>query len=613
MASLLDILIRARDQASGAISRVGSSVRDLGAGVQAAGAKISAVGDAMTRTVTPAAAGVALALGKIASSWNEAQRTLRLGNTQEEFEALVASARRVAGGVTQPFEAVAAALDEVADRTGLTGKPLERLTKRFLQLEHITGEAASSTIPAVVRAFADWGVRIREQQATLDALMRASEASGAGVGELATQVQQFGAPLRQLGFSLTEATAMFAAFEKGGVNTAAVMPGIRMAIKNLAAPSDELARTFKRLGIDAKDPKTALTQLFEAIKDAPNQTKATELALKVFGARAGPALASAIREGKLDFSAFVREIESGRGTIKDAARESRTLADRFAMLRNRIVGALGPFADLGSFLASGVAAVGPFLMGLGQLITVLGKVRLATIAALGVWALVAAAVVAVVVLIIKNWDKVKAFLLKAWEALKGAALKVWAAIKGAALRLWSAIKAPVQAYLGFWRGAFNTIWGVAKAVWDKIAGAARWAWDRIKGVWSAVRGWFRDLFNGIKDMAKDVWSGIVDAVKTIWNGLAGLWNRGPGSWRIGFPSWVPGLGGKGWDVPDLPLLAHGGIVTRPTVAVLGEAGPEAVIPLSRARPPLRVDVRLVVDRRRFVGATDAEYAWGGRW
>jgi hypothetical protein len=47
--------------------------------------------------------------------------------------------------------------------------------------------------------------------------------------------------------------------------------------------------------------------------------------------------------------------------------------------------------------------------------------------------------------------------------------------------------------------------------------------------------------------------------------------------------------------------------------MLGEAGPEAVIPLRRAGAPLRLDVRLVVDRRRFVGATDVEYVWGGRW
>jgi hypothetical protein len=49
------------------------------------------------------------------------------------------------------------------------------------------------------------------------------------------------------------------------------------------------------------------------------------------------------------------------------------------------------------------------------------------------------------------------------------------------------------------------------------------------------------------------------------------------------PDWVPGIGGKGFDVnlPTIPMLANGGIVSGPTLAMIGEAGPEAVVPLGR--------------------------------
>jgi hypothetical protein len=47
------------------------------------------------------------------------------------------------------------------------------------------------------------------------------------------------------------------------------------------------------------------------------------------------------------------------------------------------------------------------------------------------------------------------------------------------------------------------------------------------------------------------------------------------------PDWVPGIGGNGFSMPDIPMLANGGIVTSPTLALIGEAGPEAVIPLSQ--------------------------------
>jgi SLT domain-containing protein len=48
---------------------------------------------------------------------------------------------------------------------------------------------------------------------------------------------------------------------------------------------------------------------------------------------------------------------------------------------------------------------------------------------------------------------------------------------------------------------------------------------------------------------------------------------------VKLPKWIPGIGGKGINIPEIPNLAAGGIVTSPTIARIGEAGPEAVIPL----------------------------------
>jgi hypothetical protein len=70
--------------------------------------------------------------------------------------------------------------------------------------------------------------------------------------------------------------------------------------------------------------------------------------------------------------------------------------------------------------------------------------------------------------------------------------------------------------------------------------------------------------------------------KAAFRAVAGLWNSTIGKLSFTVPSWVPVIGGKGFDVPDIPMLAEGGIVTSPTLAMIGERGPEAVIPLSRA-------------------------------
>ena len=83
------------------------------------------------------------------------------------------------------------------------------------------------------------------------------------------------------------------------------------------------------------------------------------------------------------------------------------------------------------------------------------------------------------------------------------------------------------------------------------------------------------------DFLTTYFNGVLNIYKGIFNAIARLWNNSIGKLSFSFPSWVPVFGGKGFDVPNIPLLAEGGIVTSPTLAMIGEAGSEAVIPLNR--------------------------------
>jgi hypothetical protein len=91
-----------------------------------------------------------------------------------------------------------------------------------------------------------------------------------------------------------------------------------------------------------------------------------------------------------------------------------------------------------------------------------------------------------------------------------------------------------------------------------------------------IKTGFLVYFEAIKTQAEILYS----VFKTVFNGIATLWNNTIGKLSFKVPSWVPGLGGKGFDVPDIPMLASGGIVNSPTLALIAERGPEAVIPLT---------------------------------
>jgi hypothetical protein len=82
-------------------------------------------------------------------------------------------------------------------------------------------------------------------------------------------------------------------------------------------------------------------------------------------------------------------------------------------------------------------------------------------------------------------------------------------------------------------------------------------------------------------------SGIKGAVNAIINGINTV-IRGINKFKITVPgvsvlgkTIVPGFSVGLPQIPEIPNLAKGGIVSRPTLAMLGESGPEAVVPLGR--------------------------------
>ena len=76
---------------------------------------------------------------------------------------------------------------------------------------------------------------------------------------------------------------------------------------------------------------------------------------------------------------------------------------------------------------------------------------------------------------------------------------------------------------------------------------------------------------------KAIASGFSGAFKAAFNGIGDVWNNTVGRLSFHIPSWVPGIGGDGFDVPNIPHLAQGGLITT-TGFVYAHAG-EAITPM----------------------------------
>jgi hypothetical protein len=159
--------------------------------------------------------------------------------------------------------------------------------------------------------------------------------------------------------------------------------------------------------------------------------------------------------------------------------------------------------------------------------------------------------------------------------LVNGAITAW----GAATKAFTAVQAAFNAVM-----AMNPIVLIVIGIGLLVA-ALVIAYKKFEGFRNVVDSVFRFIGNAVSgslDVIKSYFTGVLGFYKAIFNGIASLWNNTFGKLSFKVPGWVPGLGGKGFDVPNIPMLAQGGIVTSPTLALIGEGnGPEAVIPLNR--------------------------------
>lgn len=137
---------------------------------------------------------------------------------------------------------------------------------------------------------------------------------------------------------------------------------------------------------------------------------------------------------------------------------------------------------------------------------------------------------------------------------------------------------------------FQRWWGQVQFVANGMKTAFTTALNIVTGAFDIWWGYISGLIDGVKAAFTGMGDALKEAFKAVFNAIARFWNSTVGKLSFKVPTWVPIIGGKKFDVPDIPTLAEGGIVTGPTLALIGEAGPEAVIPLNRMNQGVTVNV-----------------------
>lgn len=307
---------------------------------------------------------------------------------------------------------------------------------------------------------------------------------------------------------------------------------------------------------------------------------------------------------------------------------------------NKVIEAVQKFADWFNNLSPAAknlivtigllaAALGPLLLIIGQIISVVGTLTSflpvlggAFTLLTGPIGLVVAAVagaIAIGVALWKNWDEVKAFITNIWNSIADTAKSIWTGITSFLGNTWNTISTAATNTWNGMKNAASTIWNGMKQVimdpvgslkaglqiaWTSISTVASTAWNGIKSVagstWNSIKDVITNPMKSLSGVLGDIWSGINSTLSNAWNGLvktaSDIFSRVKDAILSPFKNLhIPlphfsfsikhtTIAGIKVPYPDIDVkwYAQGGIFTSPQIIGVGEAGPEAVVPLDRA-------------------------------
>ena len=298
------------------------------------------------KLASAAVAGAFVAVGagafRLGQSFDEQFDKIRIGTgaTGTALDSLQDDFKEVLKSGPFAFDQVGTAIADLNTRLGLSGQPLQELSEQVLNLSRITGTDAATNIDRLTRVLNDAGIAQEDFAGTTDLLFRATQASGISFDELSGNLVQYGAATRNLGFSLEESTALFALFNKAGVNTETVFSGLRQSVGRLAKAGEDVPETFRRI-------------VGEITELGPG-TEATAKAIELFGQRAGPDLVDTITGGKFAIDDFLATLENGGDTINGVALETESWGEKLTRLKNQV---LVPLEPLATFVFEGIGRV----------------------------------------------------------------------------------------------------------------------------------------------------------------------------------------------------------------------------------------------------------------
>lgn len=578
------------------------------------GTKLTDAGKTLTTKITVPLAAVGAASLKVGADFDTAmsQVAATMGTTVDEIQELRDFAKEM--GSTTAFSATQAA--EGLNYMALAGYSAEESMEMLPTVLNLAAAGAMELGAAsdmVTDAQTALGLSAEETATMVDQMAKASSQSNTSVSQLGEAILKIGPNAKAMAGGTKELNTVLGVLADNGIKGSEAGTHLRNIL--LSMNTDKVKDAFHEMGVevyDAEGNMRDLTEIFPELQQAMSgltSEERTGMLAKLFNKTDLSSLNSLLDTSAERWTELGSAIEDSGGaaaqmadtqldnlqgslTLLKSALEgagiaiSDTLAPYVKQLAEWVTGLVDKFNNLSpatqkiiTIIGVVAAAIGPVLVILGTLASSIGSIISlvgtiipvitgagAAIGGLMSGALlpiigIIAAVIAIGVLLYKNWDTIKAKAIALWTSIK----TTFDGIKTSITTTWNNIKTAIS-------NAVNNIR------------------TKIVGTFNAVKATVSSIWNGIKSAIVtpiQTAVGIVkNAIHQIKEFLGGLKFELP---KFKLPhfsvkgSFPYGIGGKG-EKPSISVdwYAQGGIFNRPTVlAGIGEAGPEAVVPLDK--------------------------------
>ena len=146
---------------------------------------------------------------------------------------------------------------------------------------------------------------------------------------------------------------------------------------------------------------------------------------------------------------------------------------------------------------------------------------------------------------------------------------IWSIIQPVLQQILAAVQAALPQVLSVFSTVFQTIGTIVQAAQQVFSGLIQFITGVFTGNWGAA-------WEGVKTVFQGVWDGLKGIATGAVNGIIGMINSAiSGLNSIKIPDWVPGVGGKGINIPTIPTFAKG-TKNTPDTFIAGEEGPELI-------------------------------------